>query len=672
MASGEAARRVAELRQAIDRANRLYHVEDAPEISDAEYDRLFQELRQLEATHPELASPDSPTMRVGAEPATSLVKHPHRRPMLSLANAFDPEGLTAWEERNARINPDVPRGGYTTEVKIDGAAINLTYAAGRLVTGATRGNGIIGEEVTRNLATIPDVPLVLQGNGHPALMEIRGEVYLPAIAFKKLNARRTALGEPTFANPRNAAAGALRQLDPKVTRERRLRMFAFHIEVIDGELHFAWQHQILEQLVAWGFAVEPHHRRFDSLAEVQAAIPEYEALLETLPFEADGVVVKVDRRDLQEDLGVVGGREPRWAVARKFAPEVAVTRLKEIRVNVGRTGALNPFAVLEPVEVGGVTVSLATLHNEDLIAQKDIRAGDWVEVMRAGEVIPQVIGPLRERRDGTEQPYRPLTHCPVCGSEAIRPPDEAARYCPNAACPGRIFEGIVHFAAREAMDIRGLGYERVRQLLDAGLIGDVSDLYRITTAQLVELDRFAAQSAALLVEGIAASKKRPLSLLLFGLGIRHVGKTVAQLLARRFGTLEALRAATAETIGETPGVGPTIAEAVAEFFGNATNAALVDRLVAAGLTTIEPNAPAAGGPLAGSVYVLTGTLATLSRGEAQALIERAGGRVAGSVSKKTTAVVAGAEAGTKLEKARTLGIEIIDEAELLRRANPKA
>ncbi len=670
-ASGDAARRVAELRQAIDRANRLYHVEDAPEISDAEYDRLFHELKGLEAEHPALASPDSPTMRVGADPASALVKHPHLRPMLSLANAFDSEELTAWEERNTRINPDVPQGGYTTEIKIDGAAVNLTYANGRLVTGATRGNGIIGEDVTANLKTIPDVPLVLAGHGHPALMEIRGEVYLPAVAFKKLNARREAAGEPTFANPRNAAAGALRQLDPSITRQRRLRMFAFHIEPIEGRLDLAFHHECLARLAEWGFQVEPHHRHFASLAEVQAAVPEYEALLAALPFEADGVVVKVDRRALQDDLGVVGGREPRWQIARKFAPEIAITRLKEIRVNVGRTGALNPYAVLEPVEVGGVTVSQATLHNEDLIAQKDIREGDWVEVVRAGEVIPQVIGPLRERRDGSEKPYVALTHCPVCGTPAERPPDEVARYCPNAGCPGRIFEGIVHFASREAMDIRGLGYERVRQLLDTGLIRDVSDLYRVTEAQLVELDRFAKQSASQLIEAIANSKQRPLSLLLFGLGIRHVGKTVAQLLARRFRTLAAIRGADAATMAEIVGVGPTIAEAVAEFFDDRDAAALVDRLIAAGVSTEEPNAPDLAGPLAGAVYALTGTLATLSRSEAQALIERAGGRVAGSVSKKTTAVVAGGDAGGKLEKARGLGIEIIDEAELLRRLSPK-
>jgi DNA ligase (NAD+) len=667
-----AAKRIAELRAQIQRANQLYYLEDAPELSDAEYDLLFRELVALEEANPELRTPDSPTQRIGAEPVSALVKHVHLRPMLSLANAFSAEELAAWEERNARINPDVVHAGYTTEVKIDGAAVNLTYVKGALTVGATRGNGTVGEDVTVNLRTIPDIPLVLKGAGHPPVMEIRGEVYFPRAGFKKLNARREAEGEPLFANPRNAAAGSLRQLDPRITRSRRLRMFAFHIEVIEGKIPARTHHETLSLLSEWGFSVEPHHRQFRTLAEVHAAIAEYEEQLKGLPFEADGVVVKVDRRDLQDDLGVVGGREPRWAIARKFAPEIAVTKLREIRINVGRTGALNPYALLEPVEVSGVTVSSATLHNEDIIAQKDIRISDWVEVMRAGEVIPQVVGPLRDRRDGTETPFEMPATCPACGSPVERLPDEAMRYCPNAACPGRIFEGIVHFASRDAMDIRGLGYERVRQLLDAGLIHDVSDLYHLTAEALTPLDRFADQSAGLLVKAIEASKARPLSTLLFAIGIRHVGKNVAQLLARRFGTLEQLQQADADAIGEIPGVGPTIAQAVALFFQNPDNQQLMARLIAAGVQATEPVVQPASGSLSGKTYVLTGTLPTLSRTEAGALIERAGGRVAGSVSKKTDAVVAGEEAGSKLEKARELGIEIIDEAELLRRVGPSA
>lgn len=659
--------RATELRAVIDRANHQYYIDDAPELSDAEYDRLFRELQALELEHPELADPDSPTQRIGADPAVSLRKHTHRRPMLSLANAFDEAEVTAWEERNAGINADVRTGGYTTELKIDGAAVNLTYRRGALQIGATRGNGIIGEDVTANLRTIPDVPLVLKGSGHPDLMEVRGEVYFSLGAFKKLNARRAVEGEPPFANPRNAAAGSLRQLDPEVTRSRRLRFFAFSIEVIEGKLPVATQAGLLALLQEWGFQVASHHRRFASLTGVQAAVPEYEALLGGLPFECDGVVIKVDRLDLQDDLGIVGGRVPRWAVARKFAPDVAVTRLREIRINVGRTGALNPYAVLEPVEVGGVTVSNATLHNEDLIAQKDIREGDWVEIMRAGEVIPQVIGPLRDRRTGREKPWAMPDRCPACGTPVERLPDEAMRYCPNASCPGRTLESIVHFASRDALDIRGLGYERVRQLLDAGLIRNVADLYRLTVDQLIELDRFAQQSATQLVEAIAASKAQPLSLLLFALGIRHVGKNAAQLLARRFVSLPALAAASSEEIGSIAGIGPTIADAVVEFFRNEANQVLIEDLAAADVNFVEPNAAPTGNALAGKSFVLTGTLPTLSRADAAALIEAHGGRVTSSISKKTDSLVAGEEAGSKLDKARALGVEVIDEAELLRR-----
>ena len=666
-APASAAGRIEELRDQIERANRKYYADDAPEISDAEYDRLFRELQALEAEHPGLSSPDSPTQRLGVPPSSGFTKHHHRRPMFSLANAFDAEELTAWEERNARLNEAVRTGGYTTEIKIDGAAISLTYEKGRLVTGATRGNGIVGEDVTANLRVVPDIPLVVAADDLPALIEVRGEVYLSYKSFERLNRDRESAGDPPFANPRNAAAGGLRQLDPKETRKRRLGFFAFHIEVHEGRLELPTQDRVLRQLEAWGFPVEPHHERHDTLAAVQARIPHFEALLERLPFQADGVVIKVDRRDVQEDLGIIGGREPRWAVARKFAPEVAITKVLDIRINVGRTGALNPWAVLQPVEISGVTVSAATLHNEDLIAQKDIRIGDWVEVVRAGEVIPQLIGPVRDRRDGTERVFEMPAACPACSTPVERPADEAMRYCPNAACSGRIFEGIVHFASRGAMDIRGLGPERVRQFLEAGLIRDVSDLYHLEAERLTELDRFARQSADQLVQAIAASKERPLSKLLFGIGIRHVGENVATLLARHFGSLGALMEASEEDINAVAGVGPTIAQAVASFFRALPNRKLLERLAEAGLTLIEPRAVQRGGPLEGKSYVLTGTLPTLSRGEATELIESAGGRVSGSVSKKTTAVVSGDEAGSKLEKARALGVEVIDEAELLRR-----
>ncbi len=672
--TGGAAERILRLREQIDRANHAYYILDAPEIPDAEYDALFRELQALETEHPELRSPDSPTQRVGAPLSSALAKVTHRRPMISLANAFSPEELTAWEERNARILPEVRTAGYTAEIKIDGAAVTLTYEDGRFTVGATRGNGVIGEDITPNLRTIADVPLALKGKGWPAVMEVRGEVYLPYAGFTKVNQAREREGEPLFANPRNAAAGGLRQLDPNLTRRRRLRMFAFAVEPVEGRLGVRTHWELLDQLAAWGFQIEPHRARFTSLAEVQAAIAGLEEEIPKLEFQADGVVVKVDRLDLHRELGVVGGREPRWAIARKFAPEVAVTRLEEIRINVGRTGALNPYAVLAPVVISGVTVSAATLHNEDLIAQKDIRAGDQVEVIRAGEVIPQVVRPVLDGVDpGTRgAPFRMPDACPDCGTPVERPADEVMRYCPNVSCPGRVLEGIVHYASRDAMDIRGLGYERVRQLLEQRYIADVADLYDLTPERLVELDRFAEQSAQQLVAAIAASKARPLSSLLFGLGIRHVGKTVAQLLARRFGTMAALMQATPEQINDVPGVGGAIAEAVVAFFAEPRNVTLIERLRKSGLEFSEPRAASADGPLLGKTYVLTGTLPTLSRGQATELIEGAGGRVAGSVSKKTDAVVAGDDAGGKLDKAKTLGVEVIDEPELLRRVGRTA
>ena len=667
------AARAAELRRVLHRAIHAYYVLDAPEMSDAEYDRLFQELVALEAGHPELKTPDSPSLRVGAEPATSLAKHRHLVPMLSLANAFSDEELGAWEERNARIAPDVVTAGYTLEVKIDGAAVNLTYQDGVLEVGATRGNGVVGEVVTPNLRTVPDIPLRLQGSGWPALLEVRGEVYMPRAAFEALNLKREAQGEPPFANPRNAAAGGLRQLDSRSTRERGLRFFAFAASAPEAKLAFRTQTELLDGLVAWGFRVEPHRSRTADLAAAKVAIGSLEQQLDTLPFGADGVVVKVDRLALHEELGNIGDREPRWAVARKFAPEVAVTRLLDIKVNVGRTGALNPYAELEPVEIGGVTVSTATLHNADLVAAKDIRIGDWVEVTRAGEVIPQVLGPVREKREELERagtPPRPFVmpvRCPACGSEVEAPADEVMTYCPNVSCPGRVHESIFHFASRGAMDIRGLGYEKVRQLLDAGLIKDVADLYRLEPLPLIALEGFAQKSADQLVKAVAASKAQPLSRLLFALGVRHVGAGAADLLARRFGTMDALLGATEEQIGEVRGIGPTIAAAVAAFFREQRNRALVERLAAAGLRMDEPVKIAAGGVFDGQTFVLTGTLPGLSRAEATRLIEQAGGAVTGSVTRKTTAIVAGEEPGSKLEKATALGVAVWSEKDLLQR-----
>ena len=665
------AARAAELRRLIERANQAYYVLDKPELSDAEYDRLFRELQELESKHPELQTPDSPTHRVGAPPAGAFKKHRHLVPMLSLANAFNEKELAEWEERNARLSPEVKTGGYTLEVKIDGAAVSLTYQDGMFVTGATRGNGVEGEDVTANLRTVLDVPLRLHGKGWPKLMEVRGEVYLSKSRFVELNKERERAGEPTFANPRNAAAGALRQLDPKVTRSRGLRIFCFHVEAPGQKLPVTTQHDLLKQLAAWGYPVEPHHTRVPDLAAANQEIAKFEPLLDQLDYGADGVVVKVNPLELHAELGTVGDREPRWAIARKFAPEVRVTKLKEIRINVGRTGALNPYAVLEPVEIGGVTVSTATLHNFALIKAKDIREGDLVEVTRAGEVIPQVLGPVIKKGVRRSRPYQPPERCPVCKSKVEHPQDEVMVYCPNVSCPGRVFESIVHFASRGATDIRGLGPERVKALLDAGLIKDVADLYEITPMQLLTLEGFAEKSAQQLVDAIEASKRQPLSTLIFALGIRHVGAQGAKLLARHFGTMKALAKASADEINQIRGVGPAIAEAVAGFFAEPKNRKLLERLEKLGLNMKEPVAAEGKGPLAGQVYVITGTLPSLSRAKAAELIEAAGGHVSDAISKKTTAVVVGADAGSKLEKAKTLGISLIDEAELLRRARAK-
>ena len=666
----KAGARAAELRRILERANHAYYILDKPELSDAEYDRLFRELQALETEHPDLRTPDSPTLRVGGEPATSFRKHRHLVSMLSLANAFTEAELEEWETRNARLVPEVKQAGYTLEVKIDGAAVSLTYEDGLFVTGVTRGNGVEGEDVSANLRTVLDLPLRLRGKGWPKKMEVRGEVYLPKSQFAKVNREREKAGEPQYANPRNTAAGALRQLDSRITAARGLRVFTFQIEAPGQKLTIESQHELLQTLPQWGLPVEPHHTRAANLAAAHQAIAKLQALLPELDYGADGVAVKVDKRSLYAELGVIGNREPRWSIARKFAPEVQITKLLEIRINVGRTGALNPYAVLEPVEIGGVTVSNATLHNADLIAAKDIRVGDWVEVTRAGEVIPQILGPAAGRPRG-EKKYRMPERCPSCNSQVEHPHEEVMTFCPNISCPARILESIVHFAGRGAMDIRGLGYERVRALLEAKLIDDVADLYALTPMHLLTLEGFAEKSAHQLVDAIADSKRQPLSLLLFALGIRHVGAQGAKLLARHFGTMRALSGASAAEIGEVRGMGPAITEAVAGFFAEPRNRKLVDRLERLGLTMQETETATGPRSLADQTYVVTGTLPTLSRQQARDLIEGAGGHVADSLSKKTTAVVVGADPGSKLDKAKALGVEQIDEAELLRRANRK-
>jgi DNA ligase (NAD+) len=668
--SATPAERAAALREILNRAAYEYYVLDRPTLPDLEYDRLFRELQALEETHPELRTDDSPTLRVGAAPQSELAKHQHLVPMLSLANAFDDTELRAWEERLVRIaGDDVRRSGYTAELKIDGTAVSLTYEDGVLVEGATRGNGVIGEVVTANLRTVKGVPLRLHGEHPRQRIEIRGEIYIPFDAFEKMNVERAHAGESVFANPRNAAAGSLRQLDPAVTASRPLRFFSYSVTAPGAGIpQIRSQWDVLDALVQWGVPVAPHRRRCRTLGEVVAWAEELEQRLRgSLNFAIDGGVVKVDDLRLQEELGVVGGREPRWAIARKFAPDLAETTLLAIRVNVGRTGALNPYAELEPVEVGGVTVKLSTLHNEDYVSSKDLRVGDRVLVKRAGEVIPQIVGPLPEKRSGSERPWSMPARCPACGTPAVREEDEAAVYCPNVACPGRRLEALVHFASRGAMDIRGLSYARITQLVDAGFVRDVADLYDLHPDQLATLDGYAAKSARALVDAIAASRERPLSRLVYGLGIRHVGEIAAQLLARHFGTLDALAAARVDDVGAIRGIGTVIAEAVHGFFGDPVARELVERLRSRGLNLTEPRVALTGGAFAGETIVLTGTLPTLSRKEATELVELHGGRVTTSVSRATTFVVAGEEAGGKLEKARVLGVEVIDEAELLRR-----
>ena len=668
------AQRAAELRALLHQASYDYYVLDRPTLPDAEYDRAFRELQDIEREDPSLRTPDSPTLRVGAEPASVLAKHTHLVPMISLGNAFDEAELDAWEERVSRlVGDDARNAGYICELKLDGAAVSLTYEHGVFVTGTTRGNGIVGEDVTANLRTLRDIPLRLRGDDVPPLLEIRGECYLPFSLFEKLNEERVAAGEPVFANPRNSAAGSLRQLDPASTAKRPLRFFGYTVAVPEGtSLPFTTQGGLLETLERWGIPVAPNRRRCTAMADVHAWTHDVETRLRAvLDFAIDGGVIKVDDLRLQEELGVVGGREPRWAIARKFAPDIAETRLLAIQTNVGRTGSLNPFAVLEPVEIGGTTVKLATLHNFDLIRAKDLRVGDVVLVKRAGDVIPQIIGPVPEKRDAGNPP--PPTEipiaCPSCGTPVERDEEEVAIYCPNVACPDRQLEALVHFTSRGAMDIRGLSYARLELFVAEGLVHDVADIYGVTAEQLTKLDRFASKSAEALVDAIEASKQQPLSRLLFGLGIRHVGQTAAQLLARQFGTMDALAHAPEERIVALHGIGETIAKAVVAYFRDPSAMALVGKLTRAGLTMSEPVSAAAGAAFEGMTFVVTGTLPTLSRTQATDLIESQGGRVTSGVSKSTTAVVVGEDAGSKLEKARELGIETIDEAELVRRAS---
>src|SRR5688572_14328791 len=659
--------RVEELRRQLHEANYEYFVLDAPTLADAEYDRLLRELKQLEAEHPEIIVPDSPTMRIGAEPATQFEKVRHLAPMYSLDNAFSADELIAWEERNARISREVRTGGYVAELKIDGTAVALRYERGVLVRGATRGNGAVGEDITQNIRTIRDVPLRLRGGAPiPDVMEIRGEVYIPLSGFRELNEKRALAGEPTFANPRNSAAGALRQLDARLTAQRPLRFFGFQVQLdpaSNAALEAETQHDVLALLLAWGVPVNPNRRSCADMQQVIRYTEEADQLRGGLDYGIDGVVVKVAPLWLWPELGVVGEREPRYSIAFKFPPDLAVTKLLAIEVNVGRTGSLNPYARLEPVDIGGATVKLATLHNFEDIARKDLRPGDTVIVKRAGEVIPQVVSPVLERRTGTELPFEPPTRCPACATAVERPPGEVMVYCPNGSCPARIYWGLVHFASQDAMDIRGMGERTAAQLLQRGLVHDYADIYTLTPEQLLLLDGFAELSAGNLLRAIDASRQQPLSRLLYALGIRHVGQHAAQILARAFEHMDRLLQAELPQLAEIHGIGITTAGALHAFLAEPRNRALLDRLKAAGLRMDEPVEKAEHSTLAGRTFVITGTHPS-SRKEITTLIERFGGRVAGSVSRGTDFLVAGESPGSKLDRAHELGVRVIDEQAL--------
>ncbi len=661
-------KRAAHLRELLERYNEEYYVRDAPSVGDAEYDALVRELRELEEAHPELRTPDSPTQRVGSAPSSSFASYPHGVPMLSLGNAFGDDDLRAWHARVVRqLGRDA--GAFTTELKIDGLAVSLRYRDGLFESGATRGDGVVGEDVSSNLRTVRSIPLRLRVPV-PGLLEVRGEVYMRRSDFERLNERRVAEGEAPFANPRNSAAGSLRQLDPAATAQRPLRFFAYGVGANEPVLRAATQWDLLAALDAFGFPVNKEARRFESFDEVVEFCNAWETKRIGLDYGTDGIVVKVDQLGLQRALGAVG-REPRWAIAFKYPPEEVTTRLNSIEVNVGRTGSVNPYAVLEPVQVGGVTVSMATLHNEDYIHAKDIRVGDTVTVRRAGEVIPEIVGPLVAARGNKKLPvYHLPKNCPVCGTPVQRAEGEAMAYCPNAVCPAQLIERLAHFASRGAMDIEGLGYKSAAVLVEAGMVRDVGDLYSLDAERLHELPRMGDKTIANLLEAIASSKTRSLARVLYSLGIRFVGFQNAQLLADATGDMDALAAMGVEDLQAVEQIGPAIAQSVVSFFAQEQNRAIIEKLRRAGVNLRgERRARAASGPLAGKTFVLTGTLASLSREEASALIAGAGGKVSGAVSKKTDYVVAGEAAGTKLARAESLGVKIIDEAglrELLR------
>lgn len=654
--------RAAALRTKLDDANYRYHVLDDPQISDADYDALLRELIDLETTYPNLRTPDSPTVRVGSSVAGVFSPYPHGKPMLSLGNAFDRDELCAFDERVRKLAGDVPVS-YVCELKIDGLAISLHYEDGAFARGGTRGDGTIGEEVSENLRTVRSIPLKLRGTGVRQI-DVRGEVYFKRSDFEALNARREAAGQPLFANPRNTAAGALRQLDARLTAERRLSFFAYGVGAVDADGFPDSQFELLAFLRERGFATNPHVERAATIDDVIAYTERWDRDRDTLDYDIDGIVIKVDDLALQEKLGYTG-KDPRWAIAYKFRAREATTKLLRIGIDVGRTGTLNPYAELEPVQIGGVTVSNATLHNEGDIRRKDIREGDIVIVRRAGDVIPQVVGPVLSERKGNPPEFTMPTHCPVCGFDVDHPEGEAMARCTNATCPAQRRERVRHFCSRGAMDIEGIGDVLAFALVDEGLVDDVSGLYALTAETLGKLPRMGDKTIANTLANIEGSKSRGLARVLFGLGIRMVGIQNATILAGDYGTMDALAAAGEQDLIISDGIGLQIAASVVLFFGQEANRALIERLRAAGVDLTAPKRDrATAGPLAGKTFVLTGTLPNLSREKASELIANAGGKVSSAVSKKTSYLVAGEEAGSKLTKAESLGIEIVDEGGL--------
>jgi DNA ligase (NAD+) len=654
------------LRAKIRHHEYLYYVVDHPEISDADFDKLMQQLKDLEAEHPELITTDSPTQRVGGKPRAGFVKVSHSSPMLSLDNTYSEEELRAWERRVHELTgkKDVE---YVCELKLDGMSLALIYEDGRLMRGITRGDGSVGEDVTLNVRTVRSVPLSipkekLKKAGIPEDFEVRGELLMPTAAFKKVNEERERKGLATFANPRNFTAGTVRQLDANVTAERRMDFFPY-ILLEGGRTYFDRHWKTLDALDTAGFKVNPNRRLLRTMEEVWAFIQEWEGKRESLAYEIDGIVVKVDRTGLQDELGYTG-RAPRWAIAYKYAARAGITKLEDIRVQVGRTGKLTPVAMLAPVLIGGTTVRNATLHNMDEIERLGVKIGDWVQVERGGDVIPKVAKVIddKDHPRGHKTFHMPET-CPVCGTKVVRTEGEVDYRCVNANCPAKLRETILHFASRGVMNIDGMGEALVTQLMDRGLVKDVADIYKLTKKDLLSLERFADKSAQNILDEIENSKKLPLERVIYGLGIRFVGERTAQFLAEHFGSMEALEHADVEELQEVNEVGPRIGESIVEFFGIAANRKLVERLREAGLT-LSGQKKQRGTKLAGKTFVLTGTLAHLTRDEAKKMIEDAGGKVTGSVSKKTDYVVAGTDAGSKLDKAKDLGVQVIDEKEM--------